>query len=661
MAHKVIILGGGIGGLSAAQELVERGFDVEVFERQAIPGGKARSIRVVEPFATGERPLGGKAFLGPRYRSQRPWVPGEHGFRFFPGFYRHVVDTMSRIPYSGGSVADNLVDTTEVHVARFGKPGLKLPARFPRTPADLRNALFALIDWLGGHTGVDPQETSFFAWKVWQIATSSGERRLEEYEKIDWWAFIDAERRSVAYQNTFGQAITRSLVAAKARRASAKTIGDIFVQILFDILDPTVSTADRLLNGPTNQVWIDPWFEYLMDRGVRYHLETKVCAIHMSSDRVRSVMVERAGRRWVVEADYFVSALPVERMAELVTPAMCAVDPLLSGLPELSRNVEWMNGIQFYLTSDVPIAHGHTIHMDTPWALTSVSQAQFWPDFDMSEFGDGRVRGVLSVDISDFNVPGLNRKKAVDCTREEIAEETWSQLKRSLNVEGRELLRDDQLHAWFLDPDIFDADPGRPGIEVNREPLLVNYVDTWRLRPEADTEIENFFLASDYVRTHTDLATMEAANEAARRAVNGLLEVAGSEAVRCEIWPLHEPPVFAPFRAYDQMRFRQGLPWDASSLELAESARVLAQRLAVYPEATELPRMDEQLLQRLRRDLGALAKLDEPPSSAPGEHTGLGTGTGNQPTTAPSPALRPSATGGKGLTHVVRRGRIVPL
>ncbi|MCA9420892.1 MAG: NAD(P)/FAD-dependent oxidoreductase, partial [Nitrospira sp.] len=36
MSKKVIILGGGIGGMSAAHELAERGFDVEVFERQEI-------------------------------------------------------------------------------------------------------------------------------------------------------------------------------------------------------------------------------------------------------------------------------------------------------------------------------------------------------------------------------------------------------------------------------------------------------------------------------------------------------------------------------------------------------------------------------------------------------------------------------------------------
>jgi uncharacterized protein with NAD-binding domain and iron-sulfur cluster len=44
MAAKVIILGGGVAGMSAAHELVERGFNVAVYEQGAIPGGIERMI-----------------------------------------------------------------------------------------------------------------------------------------------------------------------------------------------------------------------------------------------------------------------------------------------------------------------------------------------------------------------------------------------------------------------------------------------------------------------------------------------------------------------------------------------------------------------------------------------------------------------------------------
>ncbi|OAH14576.1 tRNA 5-methylaminomethyl-2-thiouridine biosynthesis bifunctional protein MnmC [Streptomyces jeddahensis] len=41
---RVAVLGGGIGGLTAAHELAERGFDVTVYDRRAEWGGKARSL-----------------------------------------------------------------------------------------------------------------------------------------------------------------------------------------------------------------------------------------------------------------------------------------------------------------------------------------------------------------------------------------------------------------------------------------------------------------------------------------------------------------------------------------------------------------------------------------------------------------------------------------
>jgi geranylgeranyl pyrophosphate synthase len=106
----------------------------------------------------------------------------------------------------------------------------------------------------------------------------------------------------------------------------------------------------------------------------------------------------------------------------------------------------------------------------------------------------------------------------------------------------------------------------------NIEPLLVNLVDSWALRPQATTAIPNLFLASDYVRTYTDLATMEGANEAARRAVNGLLDAVNFDGSRCELWPLHEPEVLAPWRLYDAARYQAGLPWDHSLVQVAAHA-----------------------------------------------------------------------------------------
>ena len=133
MSYQVAVLGGGVGGLSAAHELIERGFDVTVYERKDVFGGKARSLAVAGSGTEGRKDL-----------------PGEHGFRFFPAFYKHLPDTMMRIPDpSNVSVFNNLVHATRIHVARAGKQGLVLTARIPQNLQDWTLAFQEIFSGIG--------------------------------------------------------------------------------------------------------------------------------------------------------------------------------------------------------------------------------------------------------------------------------------------------------------------------------------------------------------------------------------------------------------------------------------------------------------------------------------------------------------------------------
>src|SRR3954468_11970614 len=113
----VAVLGGGVAGLSAAHQLAAPGVEVTVYEQRDAPGGKARSI-----------PVEGSGTDG------RADLPGEHGFRFFPAFYRHVPDTMGRIRVPGGTVADRLVGAEQVLFAQAGgRDELVAPAHPPES------------------------------------------------------------------------------------------------------------------------------------------------------------------------------------------------------------------------------------------------------------------------------------------------------------------------------------------------------------------------------------------------------------------------------------------------------------------------------------------------------------------------------------------------
>ncbi|MVN78125.1 FAD-dependent oxidoreductase [Hymenobacter sp. HMF4947] len=571
-AIKVAVLGGGVAGMSAAHELAERGFSVDVYERQPeYVGGKARSVNV---------PNTGK--------DGRPDLPGEHGFRFFPGFYRHITDTMKRIPYGNNpqGVFDNLVASQRVLLARFGRPPLPALVNFPKTLADLETIL---QDLAGADTGLTRSDMHLFAHSLWRILTSSYERRQQVYERMSWWQFMQTDEQRhrdgvgpppvpFPYEIYCVGGLTHSLVAAQPKLMSIKTGGDILLQLLLLTANPEAHT-DRVLNGPTNEVWLTPWLKHLTGAlGVRYHQHHYITRLTCDpfSRRITAAYMRRdvESVEELIEADYYVAAVPVERMAQLINDDMLAVDATLGFIQTLAapatQALNWMNGIQYYLNVDVPLTPGHVICLDSPWALTGISQAQFWPQHPLAGYGNGQVKGLISIDVSDWFNKGLNGKTASDCELPEVAKEVWEELKKSLvQADGTSLLTDDMLVRYHIDSDI---EPGTehvvpPPIQSpfaaahNTEPLLVNTANSWSLRPESFCGIQNLFLASDYVRTNTDLATMEGANEAARRAVNGIIVATGSSAPLCQIWPLHEPDILAVLRWRDRQRFAQGLPW----------------------------------------------------------------------------------------------------
>jgi len=525
---QVAVLGGGIGGLTAAHELSERGFEVTVYEANDRVGGKARSV----PTGVG--------------------IQGEHGFRFFPAFYRHVVDTMERIPHGRGTVADNLVETEEVLVAFDDEPS---QVEETTAPDSVEGWIQALRPSFA--EDLPNSDMRFLVERMLYMLTACEKRRETELDEVSWWEFVDAEGRSQAFRDRLAY-LTQSLVALRPRVGSARTVGTIFLQLLFGQLDPRRPT-ERILNGPTSEVWFDPWVAYLDSRGVAFELETPVTGLSFDGRRVTAAHLPDGTAR----ADEFVLALPVETAPSMLGPDLRRADPALSRVANL--DTAWMNGIQFYLAEDVKLVRGHQVYADTPWAITAISQRQFWSGYDFETEAPDDIDGVLSVIASDWDTPGMvYGKPARDCTRSEIAAEVWTQVKTHLNLDEQRL-HDGLLVDWHLDDALVETDSG---VE-NRSPLLINTVGSLQNRPPADVDVTNLTLASDYVHTNSDLASMESANEAGRRAANAIIR-RHRGGIEATVWDLEEPSVFEPFKRQDRVRYRLGLPHPA---EVTRSVR----------------------------------------------------------------------------------------
>jgi hypothetical protein len=158
-------------------------------------------------------------------------------------------------------------------------------------------------------------------------------------------------------------------VAANAKMASTKTGGDIFLQLIFNIGNPGVHT-DRVLNGPTNDVWINPWLHYLMEKGVKYHFGCTGLDVQMKGGKVAGITIfkQETGEEFTATGDYYILATPVEVAAKLINPDMLKADPTLANVQELATSVAWMNGLHFIFpkrlslcvaTAFMPTASGH--------------------------------------------------------------------------------------------------------------------------------------------------------------------------------------------------------------------------------------------------------------------------------------------------------------
>ncbi|MBY0279180.1 hypothetical protein K2Z84_27930 [Candidatus Binatia bacterium] len=595
-----------------------------------------------------------------RLRMKETLLPGEHGYRFFPAFYRHVFDSMQRTPMldvqrksreefsqevaiadarraggappggvppvgryrtevargldrwksveSGRTTFDNLVSVNYHSIGQADRHAL--PAILPRLqPTSLREALQAFTA-VQDELGFELLDLARYQIRIFEYVTM-GARRRQSLADRSWADFIRIETYSEQFQKVM-DIWPQALIGMRAYEADAQTSGNISVQMLLDQLRAG-GFRDGTLNAPTSVAWLEPWRRYLEDQGVRF-----VCARlgGIGFDRGPVFLDHRGHRLDVADDGYVVLALPVEeaqRVAAELRAHLQHTAPWLrdeverSDLGKVAAFVAWddaaarvahpdgplqhFSGIQYYLEQDHSLVRGHTYFANSPWGVTSISQAQFRvdrPDWRQ------QYRGIVSVDIGSCYEPGraLARRSGDPATRserapsvwssapDEVAREIWAQMNDAIGVEDQKL--PDPL--WYHIDDDLEFAPGARGVTRNRTPYLLSRPRDFARRPGRITRdgveydlalgrcrdgFRGIVLAGSYMQTYTRLATMESANESARHAVNAILRDCrqrGGPSVRvgqlCQTWNVEDDefPDLAWLKDVDDRLFERKLP-----------------------------------------------------------------------------------------------------
>lgn len=547
--RRVAVFGGGPAGLTVAHELIERGFEVDLFERHDVLGGKVRSY--THP-GTGTE---GRADL-----------PGNMGGHFFLSFYPNLGDTMARIPTgSGRSVLDNLTTgpTGLSSTWVWGNAAARIPlpseAGFPGnfTPAALLTLASESLKMLRMFT---PTDVLVLGSKGVALTTSGERRHWDHLEHLALGDYLHADRLSAEASKIAN--MPGPFGFANAEGASARASS----QFLSIMLNPLIGRPGRyfkdsvaLLDGPENEAWIDPWATHLESLGTRFHLGHTVTGFTCADDRITSAVVrDETGHESRVEADWYVLAVPPDKAALLMTDRLVAADPALGRIERLQTLK--MFSVQILLNHKVPELGTLFASSSAPWQTGNEVLTAAWSKDFGEHYGDGEAVEFVSIQLDDASwrhLPGmLYGKPAKDCTRAEIINEVLAQLRHYL-PDGERLFAASAVHSVYLSPGLVGGETAPLSID---EPLFTAAASSWNDQPEPVTQIPNFFLAGSYTRNTIAADTMDGANESGKRAANGVLAAAGVGAIPVAIAPLREPRYLKPFKAMDDILYGLGLP-----------------------------------------------------------------------------------------------------
>lgn len=525
-------------------------------------------------------------------------LPGEHGYRFFPSFYRHLFDTMQRTPLyneqgaeTGRTAFDNLIPTHSQVFAGSDQTVAFTRAQ-PRTIEAFRRELKRMLETLG----FDRRDVVRFALRMLRYITSCKKRR-ESYEDVTWWNFItrtdpvglaDLANPELPYSEAFKfhlRAAPQALVAMDATTCDARTQGSILVQLMLDQFLDRGERTDSTLNGPTSDAWLEPWRRHLEMLGVYFYCaELKGLEVNgadiapVFSPKIpllcpRAVTIDDQASpddpdyAYRPDPDYIVLATDLNTAREVSwedgsggtknlvgnvepKPKPESVPRALGTFASATR-LRTFSGVQFYFSQEFQIARGHVYLPETEWGVSLISQLQFWQY--RNRYRRRGVRGIVSVDIGDFDRPSQYLDKAAkQCTPEELAAEAWRQIADPLQ-KGLQIgyLQPPTPLCFHVDADLFD-DNGK----LTPPNFLVNLAGDWHNRPgpepwdplhpakvtdkftgphiwQADhggyqVHYNRLVYAGTYLRTFTRMTTMEAANESARHAVNAILDHASA-------------------------------------------------------------------------------------------------------------------------------------
>jgi len=451
--HEVIIVGGGVAGLTAALRLLERGYKVTVIERDQIIGGKFRSE---------------KRHGKPDYH--------EHSFHLFLNWYNNFWKIADEL-----GVRQNFEPRNSVKYQRLdgSVADMANPGSVKYLPQLMMSGLIPIPD--------------MFVWNysfLDLMAQPFDRKQLLSNYSLN--AFLSARPYSTERAAELHSSALLKTFATPSFQSSAASYKNFAKYSWFDPVP-----FFHVMKGNTYEFFLEPWQRKLESFGDKFELmlNTMVTKLHFGPDnRAIAVGVQSTSqdkptgkpRKLPVNGSLILAPAP-RALAALLDEQVIRHDPRLGQVTFLES--EPMGSLDLIFKKKLPkIPREHVVLLGSEYEMAYIDNSQIWPDWDVTflNVASGKFRPLGQLEPIGSTVNSETPVTAADF-----------------------LIQDLHNYVDFSDDDI---DMVRTDIQTNELfRLFITEVGSWENRPDTTTNFPNMFLAGDFIRNVVDVVSLEGA------------------------------------------------------------------------------------------------------------------------------------------------------
>jgi len=509
--YDIIIFGGGIAGLTVAHELIKKNLKILVVEKDNDFGGMARS------------------------NIEKNNLPSEHSWRGYAPFYNNTFQLMKEIPYNTKTVYDNLTIPIEFYLLHDNIKEYRPKLSF--------NDYFILSTLGANYLLSDKRREKYYTYQIEPFLKKNLSR--DGYDMI------------INFITGPGYGMNKNEVS----------LGHLFhfmnISIVHnnnhlhdnDIKKYNHTTGWHVTNGPTNDVWINPWVKYLYKQGVDFANNMELVEIIHENNKIISTKVKQGTTIKILKArDYVIAINPYNSVDIFKKSNMDKHYNTFSLLTNTTKSKQISFRIGINKNINYPIQNIAFVMNDSEFNITWYPQEKHWT-YKLP------IKSLWSGTIIDFEKNGLLFNKTAELLNtDELKQEIIFQILRSKSFQ-KIIYDNNNFNITKEDIDYIEIWYEWDFINNKQEPKYekwVNNCNNEKFRPSQETEFENMFLSGSHTQTTIVIWSMEGAVESGKITANLILNKYNKNEI---IYYKHLDPLFIRFmHKIDNILYNYKLP-----------------------------------------------------------------------------------------------------